>query len=184
MPLTLSRMEASGAISTKGRSARASGKLAPTSSRRALGAALVTLGVAAMTTGAIGLFHRGAADGAPRLQENREVVPVERVPIAPPYRVTYDPGYSSGWHVHPGQHDVTVLSGTLTVYADGCRPEVYGAGERYVGGRERHLATNEGAERLEMVIRWLGAGEGRLPDRTTPVAAPRQCVSSPDNARE
>ncbi len=178
-------MEGSGAISTKGRAARAPGKRAGSWLRSALGAALVAIGVAAMTTGGIGLLAlRGAGDGAPRLQENRDVDPGETVPIAPPYHVTYDPGYSSGWHVHPGQHDVTVLSGALTVYRADCRPEVYGAGQRYVGGRERHLATNEGAEPLEMVVRWVGGGEGRLPDRTTPVEAPGQCLSSSDEARE
>ncbi len=152
-------METSGAIDTKGRSARAPGKDAGSWSRGALGAALVAIDVAAMTIGAIGvLIHRGAGDGAPRLQGNRHVVPVETVPIAPPYHVTYDPGYSSGWHLHAGQHDVTVLSGALTVYGDDCWPQVYAAGQCYVDGRERHLASNEGAEPREMVVRWLGGG--------------------------
>ncbi len=182
--LTLCRMEGSGAIGTKERAARASGKLARSWSRSALGAALVAIGVAAMTTGAIGLLSQGGAgDGAPRLRKNVDVVPVETVPIAPPYHVTYDPGYSSGWHVHAGQHDVTVLSGALTVYGDDCRPEVYSVGQRYVGGRERHLASNEAAEPLKMVVRWLGGGQGRLPDRTTRVEAPGQCLSGPEEAK-
>ena len=176
-------VEVSGAISTKGRFARASGNLAGTWSRGALGAALVATGVAAMTTGAIGLLlTRGAGDGAPRLQENLDVIPVEAVPIAPPYHVTYDPGYSSGWHVHPRRHEVVVLSGALTVYADDCRPEVYAAGQRYVSGPERHLATNEAAAPLEMVVRWLAGEEGRLPEGTTPVEAPGQCRPIPERA--
>lgn len=68
---------------------------------------------------------------------------------------SYVPGHSSGWHVHPGLHAVVVLSGTLTIYDEGCHGRDYGAGESYLGGRHPHLARNEGTEPVVLVITYV-----------------------------
>jgi quercetin dioxygenase-like cupin family protein len=69
----------------------------------------------------------------------------------------YEPGQTSGWHTHAGLHAVAVLAGELTVYDGECRPQRVVAGEPYVGGRELHLARNETAERVDMVVTYLNA---------------------------
>lgn len=69
----------------------------------------------------------------------------------------YEPGQTSGWHTHAGLHAVAVLTGELTVYDAECRAQRVVAGEPYVGGRELHLARNETAERVDMVVTYLNA---------------------------
>ncbi len=69
----------------------------------------------------------------------------------------YEPGQTSGWHTHAGLHAVAVLAGELTVYDDECRRQRVVVGEPYVGGRELHLARNETAERVDMVVTYLNA---------------------------
>lgn len=69
--------------------------------------------------------------------------------------VSYEPGHSSGWHVHPGVHSVVVLSGTLTVYDSDCVRTDYTAGQAYLGGGTAHLAANETDERLDGVVTWV-----------------------------
>jgi len=66
--------------------------------------------------------------------------------------LTYEPGHSSGWHVHPGLHAVYVLSGSLTVYDAACQAHTYGPGDSYVGGQSPHVARNETDAPLEMVV--------------------------------
>ena len=89
--------------------------------------------------------------------------------------LTYAPGQTSGWHVHPGVHEVTVLSGSLTIYGEDCQGRAYGPGERYVGGPTRHMALNDSAERLEMAVRWTFATDALPEVVTVPVAAPFPC---------
>lgn len=89
--------------------------------------------------------------------------------------ISYAPGQTSGWHRHGGWHEVAVLSGVLTVYADDCRPRAYATGERYVGGPERHRVTNEGSEPVQAAVRWTvptGAGPAEL---TVPQDEPEGC---------
>lgn len=66
--------------------------------------------------------------------------------------LSYEPGHSSGWHVHPGLHAVYVLSGALTVYDEACRPHVYGPGESYVGGQTAHVVRNETDAPTELIV--------------------------------
>lgn len=69
--------------------------------------------------------------------------------------LVYEPGHSSGWHVHAGVHAVVVLSGTLTVYDEGCRRQDYQAGQTYLGGREPHAARNLTAEELRLAATYV-----------------------------
>lgn len=86
---------------------------------------------------------------------------------------TYEPGHSSGWHVHPGVHSVVVLSGTLTIYDEHCVRTDYGPGETYLGGNAPHLARNERADDLNVAITYVYSATSGAPG--TPVAAPAGC---------
>lgn len=89
--------------------------------------------------------------------------------------ITYDPGQSSGWHVHPGVHAVHVLSGTLTVYDESCAARTYGPDQSYVGGRDPHLARNETAEPLRMVVTYVEPGNPAPADLSFALPAPPNC---------
>jgi quercetin dioxygenase-like cupin family protein len=68
---------------------------------------------------------------------------------------TYEPGQTSGWHVHTGMHAVLVLSGTVTFYDGQCQGRTYGPGETYVGGQETHVVRNETAESAQLAVTYL-----------------------------
>lgn len=156
-------------------SAPAGGDPAPRPTPRR-GMALTATGLGAAIAAALGLalvIDRGGAPASnpgPALRERNTVAeaPSELM-------LTYAPGQTSGWHVHPGVHEVTVLSGFLTIYREDCQRRTYGPGDRYVGGPDRHMALNESAERLEMAVRWIFATEA-LPEAVTiPSTAPLGC---------
>ena len=67
----------------------------------------------------------------------------------------YEPGHTSGWHVHPGVHSVVVLSGTLTIYDEHCRRTEYGPDQTYLGGTTAHVARNETLEVLDVAITFV-----------------------------
>jgi quercetin dioxygenase-like cupin family protein len=90
--------------------------------------------------------------------------------------LVYEPGHSSGWHVHPGLHAVVVLSGTLTVYDEACRPQDYGPGQVYLGGREPHLARNRGTEAVALVVTYVPDVTAQIPG--SPVVAPSGCEAA------
>lgn len=94
----------------------------------------------------------------------------------------YEPGQSSGWHRHAGVHAVAVLSGTLTVYDDECRAVAFGPGNPYVGGRQLHLARNEGDVAVEMVVTYISPV--RAEQSTRPGQAPSGCGSDPSSSDE
>lgn len=96
---------------------------------------------------------------------------------APPLQVTvraaaYAPGESSGWHAHPGVHTVIVRSGVLTVYDANCEAQAYGPDEPYVGGRQTHLARNEGPEPVEMTVVYASTGDGTGEAEALPAGGP------------
>ena len=67
----------------------------------------------------------------------------------------YEPGHTSGWHVHPGVHSVVVLSGALTIYDETCGRTEYGPGQTYLGGTTPHVARNETLEVLDVAITFV-----------------------------
>ncbi len=69
----------------------------------------------------------------------------------------YEVGENSGWHRHTGIHAVAVLSGSLTVYDERCHAQFVVPGRPYVGGQELHLAQNETASPIEMVVTYLNS---------------------------
>jgi len=86
----------------------------------------------------------------------------------------YEPGQSSGWHVHPGVHSVVVLAGMLSVYDAACERHDFGPGETYLGGSYPHLARNETAQPVSMAVTYVLAGGPPL-DHPSAVDAPARC---------
>ena len=87
---------------------------------------------------------------------------------------TYEPGQSSGWHVHPGVHSVVVLAGTLSVYDAACERHDFGPGETYLGGTFAHLARNETDEPVRMAVTTIFVVGSPL-DHPSAVEAPTGC---------
>jgi quercetin dioxygenase-like cupin family protein len=105
---------------------------------------------------------------------NTEVVrPVAALPNIGTASETYEPGHTSGWHVHPGVHSVVVLSGMLTIYDEHCVRTDYGPGEIYLGGNAPHLARNEGTDDLNVAITYVYSSTSQTPG--SPVAGPAGC---------
>jgi quercetin dioxygenase-like cupin family protein len=122
-----------------------------------LGLILVAVGALSVLTAALGLHRR-----TPTSTPSSLVSPVDQTlfrttgPVDMELQVlTYGPGQTSGWHLHPGVHLVTVLSGTLTVYDAECQARIYGPGQPYVGGEELHLARNETDAPVEMAVTYV-----------------------------
>lgn len=143
----------------------------PTGSRRSpVTATLVGLALIGLSAGAF-LFSPKGTHGT-----GRAVLAADRKPAeVTTASLVYEPGHSSGWHVHPGVHSVVVLTGTLTVLDDDCRRQEYGPGETYVGGREPHLARNDGAETVALAVTYVADPSARTPG--SPVAPPAGCPS-------
>ena len=89
--------------------------------------------------------------------------------------VTFQPGGSTGWHVHPGPALVTVKTGRLTLHrAKGCRTRAFNAGQTFLelGPDDVNLTRNETGGVTETVVTFL------LPvgaPTTVDVPAPRHC---------
>jgi Cupin domain len=72
--------------------------------------------------------------------------------------VTFQPGGSTGWHVHPGPALVTVKSGRLTLHrAKGCRSRTFSAGQTFLefGPKDVNLTRNETGAVTETVVTFL-----------------------------
>jgi quercetin dioxygenase-like cupin family protein len=89
--------------------------------------------------------------------------------------VTFQPGGSTGWHVHPGPALVTVKTGQLTLHrAKGCRTRTFGAGQTFLelGPADVNLTRNETGTVTETVVTFL------LPEgapTTVDAPAPSHC---------
>jgi quercetin dioxygenase-like cupin family protein len=72
--------------------------------------------------------------------------------------VTFQPGGSTGWHIHPGPALVTVKTGQLTLHrAKGCRTRTFSAGQtfREFGPNDVNLTRNETGSVTETVVTFL-----------------------------
>lgn len=72
--------------------------------------------------------------------------------------VTFQPGGSTGWHVHPGPALVTVKTGQLTLHrAKGCRSRTFGPGQTFLefGPDDVNLTRNQTATVTETVVTFL-----------------------------
>ena len=73
-------------------------------------------------------------------------------------RVTFQPGGSTGWHIHPGPALVTVKTGQLTLHrANGCRTQTFSAGQTFLefGPDDVNLTRNETGSMTETVVTFL-----------------------------
>jgi quercetin dioxygenase-like cupin family protein len=61
--------------------------------------------------------------------------------------VTFAPGGSAGWHIHPGPVFVVIRTGQLSVWTEDCQMETYGPGETFFefGPEMSMLVKNESA---------------------------------------
>lgn len=156
---------------------RRSGQARTANPRWALAA--VVAGLVLITASATTALVAVSASG--RTASHRPVTPVSAgaqdstaaFPSVGTSAVTYEPGHTSGWHVHPGVHSVVVLSGTLTIYDEHCVRTDYGPGDTYLGGNAPHLARNNGVDQVDVAITYVY--QARSPDHGTPVAAPEGC---------
>jgi len=72
--------------------------------------------------------------------------------------VTFQPGGSTGWHVHPGPALVTVKTGQLTLHrAKGCTTRTFAAGQTFLefGPKDVNLTRNETGGVTETVVTFL-----------------------------
>jgi Cupin domain len=73
-------------------------------------------------------------------------------------QVTFQPGGSTGWHVHPGPALVTVKTGQLTLHrVKGCRSRTFSAGQTFLelGPKDVNLTRNETGGVTETVVTFL-----------------------------
>jgi hypothetical protein len=72
--------------------------------------------------------------------------------------VTFQPGGSTGWHVHPGPALVTVKTGRLTLHrAKGCGTRSFGAGQTFLelGPHDVNLTRNQTGAVTETLVTFL-----------------------------
>jgi quercetin dioxygenase-like cupin family protein len=93
-------------------------------------------------------------------------------------RATVVPNGNLGWHYHRSAVAVAVLSGTLTLYDSSdasCSPQRYSAGQGFVEQKGHvHLARNETAKPVGLMVTYLGAPHGVPLD--VPAEAPANCT--------
>ena len=87
-------------------------------------------------------------------------------------RVTFQPGGSTGWHIHPGPALVTVKTGQLTLHrAKGCRTQTFSAGQTFLefGPDDVNLTRNEtGSRKVTTVSVMLPVGAPITVDAPAP----------------
>ena len=89
--------------------------------------------------------------------------------------VTFQPGGSTGWHVHPGPALVTVKTGQLTLHrAKGCRTRSFSAGQTFLefGPDDVNLTRNETGGVTETLVTFLLPVGAPI---TVDAPAPRHC---------
>jgi quercetin dioxygenase-like cupin family protein len=72
--------------------------------------------------------------------------------------LTFAPGGTTGWHVHPGPVLVVVKSGSVTKYsAQDCTAQTYTAGQAFVehGPTDENLVRNEGSVPAETIVTFV-----------------------------
>jgi len=69
-------------------------------------------------------------------------------------QVTFAPGGSAGWHIHPGPVFVVIQSGELSVWDEDCEKNTYGVGETFFefGPEMSMLVKNESGTTPSVVI--------------------------------
>jgi len=142
------------------------------------GLSIIALAVAALATTPHGTHHRAAQAAAASATApgsapaaTPSALSIQSTGDISVLNMTYEPGQTSGWHLHRGIHAVAVISGSLTVYDQNCVATTYGPGEAYIGGQMLHLVRNEGTEPATMVVTYFNP----INPGPAPVAPPAPC---------
>jgi quercetin dioxygenase-like cupin family protein len=72
--------------------------------------------------------------------------------------LTFAPGGTTGWHVHPGPVLVLVRAGAVTKYpADDCTAQTYTAGQAFVehGPTDENMVRNNGSVPAETIVTFI-----------------------------
>lgn len=71
--------------------------------------------------------------------------------------LTFAPGGTTGWHVHPGPVLVIVKSGSVTKFSADCSAQTYTAGQAFVenGPTDENMFRNDGSVQAETVVTFL-----------------------------
>jgi quercetin dioxygenase-like cupin family protein len=72
--------------------------------------------------------------------------------------LTFAPGGTTGWHVHPGPVLVVVKTGSVTKYsAQDCTAQTYTAGQAFVenGPTDENLVRNDGSVPAETIVTFI-----------------------------
>jgi quercetin dioxygenase-like cupin family protein len=91
--------------------------------------------------------------------------------------VVAPPGWSGGWHTHPGVVFVTVAEGVLTYYHehDPCQGKTFSKGEGFAEeahGYDVHIARNEGSTDLDLYLMYVvQKGDALRKDQPAPAGA-------------
>ena len=87
--------------------------------------------------------------------------------------MTFAPGGTTGWHVHPGPVLVIVKTGSLTKYSAGdCTAQTYGAGQAFVenGPTDENLVRNDGSVPAETIMMFITPSDTPIRDDPPPPA--------------
>jgi quercetin dioxygenase-like cupin family protein len=72
--------------------------------------------------------------------------------------LTFAPGGTTGWHVHPGPALVIVKTGSVTKYsAQDCTAQTYTAGQAFVenGPTDENMVRNDGSVPAETIVTFI-----------------------------
>ena len=136
-----------------------------------LAGALVLVSVSAAFGGPPGTFTN--TEIARAKSYTSEHVPIEAGKNVVIQELTLEPGWSSGWHQHPGDAYVLMKKGALTQYLSCTEKIVWQAGNAYYHAAGEHsthpdhkgpqLAKNEGSEPVEITVIFPNVPLGQTP---------------------
>lgn len=71
--------------------------------------------------------------------------------------LTFAPGGTTGWHVHPGPALVIVKAGAVTNYSADCTAQTYTAGQAFVehGPADEHMVRNNGSVPAQTIVTFI-----------------------------
>ena len=71
--------------------------------------------------------------------------------------LTFAPGGTTGWHVHPGPALIIVKAGAVTNYSADCTAQTYTAGQAFVehGPTDEHMVRNNGSVPAETIVTFI-----------------------------
>jgi len=71
--------------------------------------------------------------------------------------LTFAPGGTTGWHVHPGPTLIIVKAGAVTNYSADCTAQTYTAGQAFVehGPTDEHMVRNNGSVPAETIVTFI-----------------------------